>query len=146
MYFWCSLLGAVVLDRLSKFWALEHLSGVAPPLPGDWFNFILVRNTGAAFGILAGQRWLFMLIAGLSVAGMIGIFYYYRPRRLTQLALGCVGGGALGNAADRILYGSVVDFVSVGWWPVFNLADVAIVSGCIGLLLLTLLEQKGDLV
>jgi signal peptidase II len=145
LYFWLSILAAVLLDRLTKLWVLGHFQALdSYPLIDGLVSITLVRNYGAAFGVLSGQRWLFMGIAGLTLAGMTWFYFRYRPGRLMQLAVGCIGGGAAGNMIDRICYGSVVDFVSVGWWPVFNVADMAIVSGCAGLFLLVWREKEGD--
>ena len=97
-------------------------------------SLVLVRNPGAAFSLATGMTWLLTLVA---LAVVVGIARF--ARRLHSpgwaLALGLVLGGALGNLVDRFfrspgpLEGHVVDFVSVGWWPVFNAADSAI---CVG--------------
>lgn len=88
------------------------------------------RNTGAAFGIYQTGGFTFAIIAILVSAGIL--VYYRRISRshLTiRLALGLVLGGAVGNLIDRIRLGYVIDFIDLRWWPVFNLADSAIVIG-----------------
>ena len=105
-----------------------------PLLFGDTVSLVLVRNPGAAFSFATGMTWLLTLVA---VAVVIGIARYARRMRSRgwAIALGLVLGGALGNLVDRFfrgpgpLQGHVVDFVSVGWWPVFNAADSAICLG-----------------
>lgn len=97
-------------------------------------SLLLVRNPGAAFSFATGMTWLLTLVA---VAVVVGIARYARRMRSRgwAVALGLVLGGALGNLIDRFfrspgpLQGHVVDFVSVGWWPVFNAADSAICLG-----------------
>src|SRR5205823_12385993 len=92
------------------------------------------ENRGAAFGLLQDQTAFFVFV-GILVVGVIAASYRYLPRsgiRL-HLALGLQLGGAIGNLIDRIRQGYVVDFVDFGyhsnWWPVFNVADSAIVVG-----------------
>ena len=91
-----------------------------------------VENTGAAFGALRGQGGLLSALALLTVGALIA---YYRtlatPSRPITLALGLLLGGAMGNLADRLRLGYVVDFVAVGVWPKFNLADAAITVGVV---------------
>jgi signal peptidase II len=131
------VLAAVIVaaDQLSK---LAVVATIAPgeevPVLGHVVTFTQLRNVGAAFSFAQGATILFTVIA-LAVAVVI----VRTSRRLYSaawaVALGLVLGGALGNLIDRILRspgflrGGVVDFVKVGWWPVFNVADSAIVCG-----------------
>src|SRR5437016_5245010 len=129
----------VLLDQTTKRLAEERLerAGVRSlPLPiiGDYLRFTYVENRGAAFGLLQDQTTFFVFV-GILVVGVIAASYRYLPRsgfRL-HLALGLQLGGAIGNLIDRIRQGYVVDFVDFGyhsnWWPVFNVADSAIVVG-----------------
>ncbi len=129
----------VVLDQLTKRVAEDRLErtgvrSVPWPVAGDFFRFTYVENRGAAFGLLQDQTAFFVLV-GVVVIGVIAASYRYLPRsgfRL-HLALGLQLGGAIGNLIDRIRQGYVVDFVDFGyhsnWWPVFNVADSAIVIG-----------------
>jgi signal peptidase II len=129
----------VLLDQSTKRLAEDRLerTGVrSVPLPfvGDFLRFTYVENRGAAFGLLQDQTAFFVLV-GVIVIGVIAASYRYLPRsgfRL-HLALGLQLGGAVGNLIDRIRQGYVVDFVDFGyhsnWWPVFNVADSAIVIG-----------------
>ena len=134
------LAGLVVIsDQLTKRLAEDKLgrsSVRSVPLPavGDFLRFTYVENRGAAFGLLQDQTAFFVFI-GVLVVGVIVASYRYLPRsgfRL-HLALGLQLGGAIGNLIDRIRQGYVVDFVDFGyrsnWWPVFNVADSAIVVG-----------------
>lgn len=128
----------IVLDQTSKYLIKTYMQiGESFPLLGDVLRLTSHRNPGAAFGILQGQRWFFILI-GLSV--IIGIFFINRKiagrRRWLRVALGLLMGGAVGNLIDRILYGYVVDFIDVRiiHYPIFNVADSAIVLAVILLL------------
>jgi signal peptidase II len=124
----------LVLDQLTKAWVFTSLpeGGWWSPLPGLWrvFRITHITNSGAAFGIFPNQGNFFIVIA-VVVALAIVLYYRYLPTGnwLVRLSLGLQLGGAIGNLLDRIRYGHVVDFVDIGFWPIFNIADLAIVSG-----------------
>lgn len=132
----------IVVDAVSKIWAMSALQSGSVHVVGDLLVLRLVRNPGAAFGSFgrAGP-----LIGVLAVVATAWVFYYAgRVRRIWPLVgLGLIAGGAVGNLVDRILRapgwlsGSVVDFIEVPHWPVFNLADSAVVVGVV-LVILTL--------
>jgi signal peptidase II len=141
----------VVLDQWTKRIAEERLRengarSVPVPMTGDLLRFTYVENRGAAFGLLQDQTAFFVLV-GLVVIGVIAASYRHLPQSgfIVHLALGLQLGGAVGNLIDRIRQGYVVDFVDFGyrsnWWPVFNVADSAIVVG-VALLALTLLKPS----
>ena len=137
-------------DQLTKI-AVEQ----ALPLNTSWaplaslaafFRFTHVSNTGAAFGLFPTGSLLFAVVA--VVVGLIILVYNFRlpaGNLLLRLALGLQLGGALGNLVDRLRLGHVTDFLAVGRWPVFNLADTAIVGGMLLLGLLMLLEERTNL-
>ena len=124
----------LVLDQLTKIWVSTSLSegGWWSPLPGLWrvFRVTHITNSGAAFGIFPNQGNFFIIIA-IVVALAIVLYYRYLPTGswLVRLSLGLQLGGAIGNLLDRIRYGHVVDFIDIGFWPIFNVADIAIVTG-----------------
>jgi signal peptidase II len=125
----------VVLDQFTKRLAEDRLRGQrSVPLVDDILRLTYVENRGAAFGLLQDQTTFFVLV-GIIVIGVIAASYRYLPRSgfLLHLALGLQLGGAIGNLIDRVRQGYVVDFVDFGyranWWPVFNVADYAIVIG-----------------
>lgn len=120
-----------VLDRITKavVQARMALGESIPVVPGV-FHLSYVRNPGAAFGLFP-DRTAFFVVATVLVVGLI-LWYAWRvgvPRRPVRLALGLQLGGALGNLVDRATAGTVVDFLDFRVWPVFNLADTAIVIG-----------------
>jgi len=96
------------------------------------FHITYIENPGAAFGILANQRTFFIIITLLILAG---VFYFQRklktPRLILNISLGLVVGGAIGNLIDRLRVGTVTDFFDFRIWPVFNIADTAVVLGVI---------------
>ena len=114
----------------------------------SFFNLVYVLNPGAAFSFLAdagGWQRGFLILMGLVVSAWLMHTLYQRPPRLEALGYSLVLGGALGNVADRVLRGQVVDFVDFHWlhahWPAFNLADVAIVSGTACLFAVVLVQR-----
>jgi signal peptidase II len=125
----------VLLDQLTKWWALERLSRDRV-IDVVWtLRFNLVRNAGAAFST---GRGLGPLLGVLAVIVVVVLVRYGRmaATRPTAIGMGLVLGGAIGNLVDRafrsgggFLGGHVVDFVDLQWWPVFNVADAAIVIG-----------------
>lgn len=134
----------LALDIVTKVLAVRLLvPGQPVSIIGDTVTWTLVRNSGAAFSMATGYTWVLTLIATGVVIGII-----WMGRRLVSpwwaLGLGMILGGALGNLVDRFfrspgpLRGHVVDFLSVGWWPVFNVADPAVVGGAILLVVLSL--------
>ncbi len=140
----------LALDVVSKVLAVKLLQPGKPvPIIGDTVTWTLVRNSGAAFSFATGYTWVLTLIAISVVVGILII-----GRRLVStwwaLGLGMILGGALGNLVDRFfrgpgpLRGHVVDFLSVGWWPVFNIADPSVVGGAILLVALSLFGYDYD--
>ncbi len=135
-----------VLDQASKLYLLFVYDLAANPTRlGPFFDFVLTKNTGISYGLFSGGgdlgRWVLLGLKGAAVA-VLWAWLSRAESRLTALSLGLIIGGAAGNAIDRLAYGWVVDFVffhvsGADWrfnWYVFNLADVAIVAGVIGLL------------
>ena len=130
------VLGVVALDQLSKWWAVERLPSDPVRLIGDDIGFVLVRNTGSAFSLFQAFTPFLAVIA--VVVAVILVRTVRRTRDLLMvIGLSLVLGGALGNLMDRLfrtpgfLKGAVVDFVHVGDFPTFNVADSAITIGAI---------------
>lgn len=131
----------VVLDQLTKTWALRALDDGPIDLVGS-LRLKLTFNDGAAFSLGSG-RTLWITLLALAVVAILVWMGMHAERRLFAMGLGIILGGALGNLTDRlvragdgVLGGRVVDFVDLQWWPVFNVADIALWVG-IGLLLLS---------
>lgn len=138
------------LDLLTKTIAVARLTPGEPvSIIGEVVRLTLVRNPGAAFSMATGMTWLLTLIAAAVVIGVLRIGRTLRSL-WWAIGLGMVLGGAFGNLMDRLfrspgpLQGHVVDFVSVGWWPVFNVADSSIVCGAILLVVLTVFGFEPD--
>ena len=138
------MIGVWIIDRLFK--ALVQTNFI----PGETlivipkvFHLTFVLNPGAAFGLMAGRTWIFVVTALVVVGGVIyGQFCIPRRETLTRLSIGMIGGGALGNLYDRLVIGRVVDYLDFRIWPfVFNFADSMIVVG-VGLFVLRLYQVE----
>ena len=138
-------------DQASKWWILDGLRlpelGRVDLLPV--LSFTMVWNQGVTFGLFrAGGAWGPLLLAGVAVAivAALGVWLARAESRLVATSLGAIAGGAVGNVADRMRFGAVVDFIHLhagGWsWYVFNVADAAIVCGVAALVLDGLRTRK----
>lgn len=134
----CVLAADQIVKLLIASWLHD---GALVDLLGGRLRLDYTRNFGAAFGVYRGGGLILVLVA---VVVSIGIVMYYQrlaqSPTLVRLALGLVLGGAVGNLIDRVRLGYVVDFIDLRWWPVFNLADSAIVIGVALLLLHSVMQ------
>lgn len=149
-----AVVGAVfVFDILTKLWVVQNFSLYeSVPVLGDWVRLTYTHNRGAAFGIHVGEHSRFFFL-GLSLVALVVLALIYRATpatdRLRIAALSLVAGGALGNIADRIRFErGVVDFLDMGIgayrWPVFNVADMAVSTGAILLLVSFYMESSDE--
>lgn len=144
-------------DQLSKLWVINTLEeGVSKPVLGDFLHFYFVRNPGAAFSMASGSTWIFTILA--AVITVVIIVFAKRIRSIAwALVFGLLLGGTLGNLTDRLTKpngdgvvvvgnGHVIDFISTPWMmpAIYNVADMAIVSSMILLVLLTVLGVRLD--
>lgn len=127
---------AFALDQATKTWVEQSLAGRPPirVIPGV-LSLTFTTNSGGAFGLGQSTPWIFVG-ATLVVSAVIVVLALRPLRTSVALALGLILGGALGNLADRALNGPrfrgrVTDFIDLHVWPVFNLADTAIVIGAL---------------
>ena len=137
---------AVAIDQVTKAIASNSLGRAAEThrfeLLGSLLAFEYIENTGAAFGVLSGRGIVLTLIAAVIVALLIWRFVRAgQSSPMLAASLGLLVGGALGNIIDRVRLGYVVDFVAVGVWPKFNVADSAVT---IGVLLVAWLMSRDD--
>lgn len=129
--FWGVVLSIFILDQVTKFIVQQKmLVGESIPVIKNIFHLTYVLNPGAAFGMLAYRTEIFIIVSLVAI-GLIAFFY---QKILAQpfgikLALALQLSGALGNLSDRLRTGYVVDFFDFIIWPVFNIADIAIVCG-----------------
>ena len=149
-----ALIIALGLDILAKFWVAQILTAYQPvPFIGDFFRWTLGFNTGVAFSMFTNSGSLLLVITGVIIVGLaIWAIRSLQSGELPPTATWPVGfilGGAVGNYIDRLLDGSVVDFIDVGLgatrWPAFNLADSFIVVGIIWLMFIKLNHPEPQL-
>jgi signal peptidase II len=140
----------IVLDQLFKTMILGNFQLGESRTVTSFFNVVRVHNSGAAFSFLAGasgwQRWFFVGLGFVAAGFIVWMLKRHGGQRLFGWALALILGGAVGNVIDRILHGYVVDFLQFHWgwlspvfpggyFPAFNVADMAISGGAIGLVL-----------
>jgi signal peptidase II len=139
----------IVLDQITKAVVRANIPFGGQWMPLDWlspyFRFVHWQNTGAAFGMFQQGGLIFGILAAV-VTIMIFIYFPKIPQKemLMRIAIAMQLGGAVGNLIDRIRFGPVTDFISVGTFAVFNIADSSITVG-VGLMLLALwLSERRD--
>jgi signal peptidase II len=120
--FWSIACIIFAVDRLSK-WVVVT------------YNLPYTLNKGAAFGILQGQRLFFIIVSVLFIAILIWQYKEILKHKSFTILTALLLGGTFGNLYDRVLTGVVIDFIDVGFWPSFNIADTALTIGVIGLII-----------
>lgn len=133
VFFFFSFL-IIVLDQIVKRVMLDVLVyGISIPLIKGFFSLTLVFNTGAAFGILQGQRGFFLVLPVVTSFFVIILFFKSKQKDRYVVPLGLLLGGTIGNFIDRLRFGYVIDFFDLyfrSWhWPAFNIADACICTG-----------------
>lgn len=138
----------VLIDQLTKILVVNNFKiGESVPLIDGVLNFTFHTNKGAAFGILSENRYVFMIASAAIIAVLCFIVYkYHGQSKLFDICLGLIIGGGLGNMIDRVIYGYVVDFIDFCafdfWTYIFNIADSAVVIGCILAIIFLLFDKK----
>jgi signal peptidase II len=144
------LLG-IAVDRFTKLWVVESLlENSNIDILGNFLSFLYIKNRGAAFGILQNKLYF---LAAITIVVVIGIIYYifkFKPQwGMVRISLSLIISGALGNLVDRIVYGYVVDFIAlhlgdIYYFPIFNIADILVVTGTMLLTFYLLKEGKNE--
>ena len=129
--------GAVVaLDQITKAWVRASVDVHEKINVFFLLDITRVKNTGVAFGALSGSGALVFIAVLIAMAGLLGYFAAHVNEPGLWLPVGMVFGGALGNLADRVRIDGVTDFIDPVLWPAFNVADMCIVIGVLGVLYL----------
>lgn len=126
----------VILDQITKIIAVSDLKGQGEKQFIPYiFDLIYVENRGAAWGMFADHRWVFMSISTIAVILMsAALFAYAKEHKMFCISLAAVISGGVGNMIDRVVNGYVVDFLQFSFYPdfpVFNVADIFVTVGCI---------------
>jgi signal peptidase II len=124
----------IVIDRITKHIVRGHipLDGSRRVIPGV-VRLVHYRNTGVAFNFLSGTGVVVLIVTVVALLALLAYFALHPGRRGLWVATGLLLGGALGNLMDRLIDGSVTDFIKFPDWPAFNVADIAITIGVIAL-------------
>lgn len=126
-------LAIVSVDQFTKALVRSSLEiGESHPLISGILWLTRVHNTGAAFGMFRGQRWFLIGVAVVVLGAIAWVSVRVRPESpVARLALAMISAGALGNLIDRAVLGGVTDFLDLGWFPVFNVADISLDVGVV---------------
>ena len=144
MYFYIPILFFLLIDQFVKHLVRSNMvQGQSIPILQNIFHLTYIENPGAAFGILANHRLLFLLLTAV-ITGIM--FYLYlqlnNKKSPTAFTLALVISGALGNFIDRFFRGTVTDMFDFQIWPIFNIADICICLGLAGLCYLLLIQGE----
>ena len=144
MLIWLAMMVLIVfLDQLTKYLTVLYLKPIDTlPIIKDVIHLTYVENTGAAFGMMKNQRWLFMIVSTVAIAAML--IYLFKKKtqpKLENVAIAFIVGGGIGNMIDRVLLGYVVDMIDFRLinFAVFNVADSFVCVGA-GLLMLYIIK------
>jgi signal peptidase II len=131
MPYWYLVVLVCLIDQAAKFYVQNNFTPFqSSPLFNGWLSLTYVSNYGAAFGIMQSQT---LILAMVALAALAYVWLKRREIRFyslwVQIGIAVALGGALGNCLDRLRQGYVVDFIDLHYWPVFNIADIAILGG-----------------
>lgn len=145
IYYVVIFIATIVLDRISKQLVLKYISKgeIVKCIPGV-FHLTYLENKGAAFGMLANNRWVFMVFSVVAIALMIWYIIKDNPQSMwVKTSLGLLLGGGIGNMIDRVFRGSVTDFIDFEFvrFYVFNIADACVTVGCAILIVYVICES-----
>ena len=120
-----------VADQVTKAMVRSAMEiGESRPIVDGVLWLTHVHNTGAAFGMFRGQQYGLIVVAVVVLAVITYIALHLRPKSaLARTSLALIAAGAAGNLIDRAVFGGVTDFLDLGWWPVFNVADMSLDIG-----------------
>ena len=138
----------IVLDQITKFFIRKMPMDSEYNIIGDFLRIVHVENSGAAFGLLEGNRRFLLLVPAVVVIGILIVMAREKGTglrfTLERISLALIASGGVGNLIDRMMFGHVTDMISFSIFPpVFNVADIAVTCGC-GLLILSLLIGNRD--
>lgn len=148
---WLLLIAAIIiiLDQISKYFVREYIAFGEVWSPWEWLTpyarLIHINNTGAAFGLFKNGNPVFMVLA--SIVSVAIIYYYPRipsSEKVIRFSLALQLAGAVGNLIDRIAFGKVTDFISVGNFAIFNIADASITVGVAILLIAVWWQDRNE--
>ena len=137
----------IALDQITKYMVRSGMQpGDSIPVLGDWFRILYVRNTGTAFSMFAGNKWITIVLTSVLIIGCL--VYVAREARSgsrpVSIMLTFVIAGGLSNMIDRLTLGYVTDMISCWSFAVFNVADIAVTCGCFLTILYMIYEMRKE--
>ena len=137
----------IALDQLTKYLVRSGMQpGDSIPVLGNWFRILYVRNTGTAFSMFAGNRWITVVLTTVLIIACL--VYVVREARTgskpVSILLTFVIAGGVSNLIDRLVLGYVTDMISCWSFAVFNVADIAVTCGCALTILYILYEMRRE--
>ncbi|MGE5329073.1 MAG: signal peptidase II [Deltaproteobacteria bacterium] len=130
------------IDQYTKYLAVTYLQYNPTPVIQGVFELNYVQNRGAAFGIMQNSGWLFFITIPIILGALFVYILLNKNKKMYQIPLILITSGAIGNYIDRVRFGYVIDFLDFKVWPVFNIADTAIVVGAVLFALIIIIEEK----
>ena len=121
-----------VIDQVIKYLVVANIDeNQVVPVINNLLNFTHIHNEGVAFGMFDGMRWFFVALTVVLLAGIIGIMFKKRPSgKMFYVSVALIVGGGIGNLIDRVLFGYVIDYISLSFFPpICNFADYCITFG-----------------
>lgn len=137
----------IAIDQITKYMVRSSMQpGDSIPVIGEWMRILYVRNTGTAFSMFAGNKWItVVLTSALIIACLVFVIREARSgSKAVSILLTFVIAGGVSNLIDRLALGYVTDMISCGSFAVFNAADIAVTCGCALTILFVLLEMKKE--
>jgi signal peptidase II len=137
----------IVLDQITKYLVRSNMQpGDSIPLIGSWLRLLYVRNTGTAFSMFSGNKWITVALTSVLIIACI-IYVIHEARsgsRVVSILLTFVIAGGVSNMIDRLALGYVTDMISCWSFAVFNVADIAVTCGCILTVLWIIMEMRKE--
>ena len=137
----------IVLDQITKYLVRSNMQpGDSIPLIGSWLRLLYVRNTGTAFSMFSGNKWITIALTSILIIACI-IYVIHEARsgsRVVSILLTFVIAGGVSNMIDRLALGYVTDMISCWSFAVFNVADIAVTCGCILTVLWIIMEMRKE--
>ena len=137
----------IALDQLTKYFVRANMQpGDSIPVIGNWLRILYVRNTGTAFSMFAGNKWITVVLTSVLIAACI-VFVIKEAAsgsKVTAILLTFVIAGGVSNLIDRLTLGYVTDMISCGSFAVFNVADIGVTCGCFLTVIYLLLEMRSE--
>lgn len=133
---WIVAITVITIDQLTKYLVISRMSlWESIPIVGHFINIFYVRNTGVGFSLLEFNDGIVEYLTIAIIGGIILFSFLWKEKsHFFRLSMGLLIGGAISNnLISRPIFGYVVDFIQIGWWPVFNVADSCVVAGAIGI-------------